>query len=204
MGHVTGPEVVGSGFQSPVAVRCMLPSAPSTPIRLPHSASLSQFYIPRASQFAAPRIPPNYQGSVIPSASFDAYRHYMAYTASRWPMYPASQPSSHPLPEPHRLIPTTKQATHSSRPNLRVIPTVTPEKSKQEVSALGSISVKQVPVQVSIPSLIRYNPEKISDEKNRASQKQKVNISFEHLMPEFFIFYFHLAKNIVFSLYMLF
>lgn len=195
MGHVTGPEIVGSGFQSPVAVRCMLPSAPSTPIRLPHSASLSQFYIPRASQFAAPRIPPNYQGSVIPSASFDAYRHYMAYTASRWPMYPTSQPSSHPLPEPHRLIPTTKQATHSSRPNLRVIPTVTPEKSKQEVSVLGSISVKQVPVQVSIPSLIRYNPEKISDEKNRASQKQKVNISFGHLMPEFFIFYFYLAKN---------
>ncbi|CAH7215936.1 zinc finger protein 318 isoform X2 [Phodopus roborovskii] len=172
LSHVPGPEVVGSGFQSPVAVRCMLPSAPPTPVRLPHSAPLPQFYIPRPSQFPAPRIPPNYQGSVIPSAPFDAYRHYMAYTASRWPMYPASQPSSHPLPEPHRLIPTTKQATHSSRPNLRVIPTVTPEKSKQEVSVLGSISVKQVPIQA--PPSLRYNPEKISDEKNRASQKQKV------------------------------
>ncbi|XP_052601435.1 zinc finger protein 318 isoform X2 [Peromyscus californicus insignis] len=178
MVHVSGPDVVGSGFQSPVPVRCMLPSAPSAPIRLPHPAPLTQFHIPRPPpQFAPPRLPPNYQGSVIPSPSFDAYRHYMAYTAPRWPMYPASQPSSLPVSEPHRLIPTIiKQATNkqASRPNLLVIPTVTPEKSKQEVSVLGSVSAKQVPVQVSIPSLIRYNPEKTSDEKNRASQKQKV------------------------------
>ncbi|XP_051008839.1 zinc finger protein 318 isoform X2 [Acomys russatus] len=173
VGHVSGPEAVGSGFQSSVAARCMLPSAPATPIRLPHSASLSQFHIPRAPQFAAARIAPNYQGPVIPSASFDAYRQYMTYAASRWPMYPASQPSSHPLPEAHRLIPATKQATRS-RPNLRVIPTVTPAKPKQGVSVLGSVSVKRVPVRVSIPSLVRYNPEKISNEKNRASQKQKV------------------------------
>ncbi|XP_052048069.1 zinc finger protein 318 isoform X2 [Apodemus sylvaticus] len=181
VGHVSGPEVVGSGFQSSVAVRCMLPSAPSTPIRLPHSATLSQFHIPRASQFAAARIPPNYQGSVIPS--FDAYRHYMAYAASRWPMYPASQPPSHPLSDPHRLIPVTKQATRS-RPNLRVIPTVTPAKPKQEIPVLGSISVKRIPVRVSIPSLIKYNPKKISDEKNRASQKQKVIEEREKLKTE--------------------
>nr|XP_036860103.1 zinc finger protein 318 isoform X3 [Manis javanica]XP_036860104.1 zinc finger protein 318 isoform X3 [Manis javanica] len=173
VGHIAGPEVVGSGFQSSVAVRCMLPSAPSAPIRLPHPASLSQFHMPRASQFAAARIPPNYQGPAIPPSSFDAYRHYMAYAASRWPMYPASQPSNHPLPEPHRVMPITKLATRS-RPNLRVIPTVTPDKPKKKESVLGSIPAAQVPVQVSIPSLIRYNPEKISDEKNRASQKQKV------------------------------
>lgn len=182
VGHGSGPEVVGSGFQSSVAVGCMLPSAPSTPIRLPHSAALSQFHIPRASQFAAARIPPNYQGSVIPSASFDAYRHYMAYAASRWPMYPASQPPSHPLSDPHRLIPVTKQATRS-RPNLRVIPTVTPAKPKQEIPVVGSVSVKRIPVRVSIPSLIKYNPKKVSDEKNRASQKQKVSVSAGHLMP---------------------
>ncbi|XP_027806257.1 zinc finger protein 318 isoform X2 [Marmota flaviventris] len=173
VGRISGPEVVGSGFQSSVAVRCMLPSAPSTPIRLSHSASLSQFHMPRTSQFAAARIPPNYQGPAIPPASFDAYRHYMAYAASRWPMYPASQPSNHPVPEPHRIMPVTKQATRS-RPNLRVIPTVTPDEPKQEESVLGPVPTAQVPVQVSIPSLIRYNPEKISDEKNRASQKQKV------------------------------
>uniref|UniRef100_H0XF10 Zinc finger protein 318 n=2 Tax=Otolemur garnettii TaxID=30611 RepID=H0XF10_OTOGA len=173
MGHISGAEVVGSGFQSSVAVRCMLPSAPSAPVRLPHSASLSQFHMPRASQFSAARIPPNYQGPAIPPASFDAYRHYMAYAASRWPIYPTSQPSNHPLAEPHRIMPVTKQATRS-RPNLRVIPTVTPDEPKQEESVLGSIPAAQVPVQVSIPSLIRYNPEKISDEKNRASQKQKV------------------------------
>nr|XP_017200630.2 zinc finger protein 318 isoform X4 [Oryctolagus cuniculus]XP_051710672.1 zinc finger protein 318 isoform X4 [Oryctolagus cuniculus] len=173
VGHISRPDMVGSGFQSSVTVRCLLPSAPSTPIRLPHSASLSQFHMPRASQFAAARIPSNYQGPAIPPTSFDAYRHYMAYAASRWPMYPTSQPSNHPLSEPHRIMPVTKQATRS-RPNLRVIPTVTPHEPKQEESVLGSIPVAQVPVQMSIPSLIRYNPEKISDEKNRASQKQKV------------------------------
>ncbi|XP_042527903.1 zinc finger protein 318 isoform X3 [Dipodomys spectabilis] len=173
VGHISGQEVVGSGFQSSVAVRCMLPSTPSTPIRLPHSASLSQFHMPRTSQFVAARIPPNYQGATIPASSFDTYRHYMAYAASRWPMYPASQPSNHPLPEPHRIMPVAKQATRS-RPNLRVIPTVTPNEPKQKKSVRGSLPATQVPVQVSIPSLIRYNPEKISDEKNRASQKQKV------------------------------
>ncbi|XP_037375661.1 zinc finger protein 318 isoform X3 [Talpa occidentalis] len=173
MGIIAGQDVVGSGFQSSVAVRCMLPSTASTPVRLPHPASLSQFHVPRASQFAAARIPPNYQGSAIPSASFDAYRHYMAYAASRWPIYPTSQPSNLPLSEPHRVIPVTKQTTRS-RPNLRVIPTVTPDKPKQESSVLGAVPSVQVPVQVSIPSLIRYNPEKISDEKNRASQKLKV------------------------------
>nr|XP_023480737.1 zinc finger protein 318 isoform X2 [Equus caballus] len=183
VGHIAGPEVVGSGFQSSVAVRCMLPSAPSAPIRLPHPASLSQFHMPRTSQFAAARIPPNYQGSAIPSASFDAYRHYMAYAASRWPMYPTSQPANHPLPEPHRVMPVSKQATRS-RPNLRVIPTVTPDEPKQDESVLGSIPTAQVPVQVSIPSLIRYNPEKISDEKNRASQKQKVIEEMEKLKSD--------------------
>ncbi|XP_036271255.1 zinc finger protein 318 isoform X2 [Pipistrellus kuhlii] len=173
MGHIAGPEMVGSGFQSSVAVRCLLSSAPSASIRLPHSASLSHFHVPRTSQFSAARIPSNYQGLAIPPASFDAYRHYMAYATSRWPMYPTSQPSKHLLPEPHRVMPVTKQATRS-RPNLRVIPTVTPAKPKKEKSVLGSIPVAQVPVQVSIPPLIRYNPEKISDEKNRASQKQKV------------------------------
>ncbi|KAM9667135.1 zinc finger protein 318 isoform 3-T3 [Trichechus inunguis] len=173
MGQVSGPEMVGSGFQSSVAVRCMLQSAPSAPIRLPHPASLSQYHMPRAPQFAAARVPPNYQGPAIPPASFDAYRHYMAYAASRWPMYPTSQPSNHPLPEQHRVMSTTKQATRS-RPNLRVIPTVTADDPKQEEPVLSSIPSVQVPVQVSIPSLIRYNPEKISDEKNRASQKQKV------------------------------
>lgn len=182
MGHIAGPEVVGSGFQSSVAVRCLLSSAPSAPIRLPHSASLSHFHVPRTSQFAAARIPSNYQGPAIPPASFDAYRHYMAYATSRWPMYPTSQPSKHLLSEPHRVMPV-KQATRS-RPNLRVIPTVTPAKPKKEKSVLGSIPVAQVPVQVSIPPLIRYNPEKISDEKNRASQKQKVNISFGDPVPE--------------------
>ncbi|XP_028622363.1 zinc finger protein 318 isoform X2 [Grammomys surdaster] len=182
--HGSGPEVVGSGFQSSVAVRCMLPSAPSTPIRLSHSAALSQFHIPRASQFAAAQIPPSYQGSVIPSASFDAYRHYMAYAASRWPLYPAAQPPGQPSSDPHRLMPATRQATRSSRPNLRVIPTVTPTKPKQEIPVLGSISVKRIPVRVSIPSLIRYNPKKISDEKNRASQKQKVIEEREKLKTE--------------------
>lgn len=70
-------------------------------------------------------------------------------------------------------MPLTKQASRS-RPNLRVIPTVTPHKAKREESAPDPVPAAQVPVQVSIPPLIRYNPEKISDEKNRASQKQKV------------------------------
>jgi hypothetical protein len=83
-------------------------------------------------------------------------------------------------------MPITKQATRS-RPNLRVIPTVTPDKPKKKESVLGSIPAAQVPVQVSIPSLVRYNPEKISDEKNRASQKQKVSISFGDPVLEFSI-----------------
>ena len=97
-------------------------------------------------------------------------------------MYPASQPSNHPLPDSHRTVPVSKQATRS-RPNLRVIPTVTPDEPKHEESVLGSLPTAQVPVHVSIPSLIRYNPEKISDEKNRASQKQKVSVSFGPPVP---------------------
>ncbi|KAM6186734.1 zinc finger protein 318 isoform 2-T2 [Rhynchocyon petersi] len=173
MSHVSGPEVVGSGFQSSGAVRCMLQSAPAAPVRLPHPASLSQFHMPRVPQFAAAQIPPNYQGPTISTASFDNYRQYMGYTASRWPIYPTSQPSKHPLPELHRVMPVTKQATRS-RPNLRVIPTVTPDDPKPEETVLSSVPSVPVPVQASVPSLIRYNPEKISDEKNRASQKQKV------------------------------
>ncbi|XP_054991095.1 zinc finger protein 318 isoform X4 [Sorex araneus] len=173
-GHIAGPEVVGSGFQSSASsVRCLLPSASPAPVRLTHPVSLSQFHMPRTSQFASTRLPPNYQGSVAPPASFDAYRHYMAYAASRWPLYPTSKQSNHSLTDPHRVMPVSKQ-TSRSRPNLRVIPTVTPDKPKQETSLLGPDPIAPVPVQAAIPSLIRYNPEKISDEKNRASQKQKV------------------------------
>ncbi|XP_058518564.1 zinc finger protein 318 isoform X2 [Ochotona princeps] len=172
LGHISGPDMIGSGFRSS-AVRCRLPTTSSTPIRLSHSASLSQFHMPRTSQFSAARISSNYQGAAIPSSSFDAHRHFMANAASRWPMYPTSQTSNHTLPEPHRIMPITRLATRS-RPNLRVIPTVTPHQPKQEEAELGAIPAAQVPVQKSIPPLIRYNPEKISDEKNRASQKQKV------------------------------
>uniref|UniRef100_A0A8C5L176 Zinc finger protein 318 n=1 Tax=Jaculus jaculus TaxID=51337 RepID=A0A8C5L176_JACJA len=177
--HISGSEVVGSGFQSSVAVRCRLPLVPSAPMRLPHPASLSQFHMPRASQFATARIPPNYHGSAIPSASFEAYRHYMAYAASRWPLYPASQPSNHPLPEPHRT--SSKSITHT-RPNLRVIPTGSYAYRKKK--AKGLVPAAQVPAQVSIPPLMKCNPEKISDEKNRVSQKQKVMEEREKLKSD--------------------
>ncbi|XP_045150844.1 zinc finger protein 318 [Echinops telfairi] len=173
MGQVSRPEVIGSGFQSSIAVRCMLPSTPSVPIRHSHPAALSQFHIPRAPQFAAARIAQNYQGPAIPLASFDTYQHYMAYATSRWPKYPTSQPSKHSLLEPHRMMPITKQAARS-RPNLRVIPTVTHDDPKLEESALSSVPSVQVPAQVPFPTFVGFNSEKISDEKNRASQKQKV------------------------------
>lgn len=187
-GQIARPEVVGSGFQPSASVRCLLPLAPSTSVRLTHPASLTQFHMPRASHFVSTRIPPNYQGPALPPSSFDAYRHYMAYAASRWPLYPTSQQSNHSLTEPHRIMPVSRQTTRS-RPNLRVIPTVTPDKPEQETSLLGPVPVTPVPAQVSIPPLMKYNPEKISDEKNRASQKQKVSTpGIQSFFTAFFFF----------------
>ncbi|XP_007484024.1 zinc finger protein 318 isoform X3 [Monodelphis domestica] len=177
MSQIPGPEVANSGPRAS-AIRCLIPSAPAPPIRLPHcTSSVTQFQIPTNTQFSAAQIPPDYQTPPIPPSTYDAYRHYMAYAVSAWPMYPSPQQPSHPLTDPHRLIPVTKQVT-PSRPNLRVIPTIPPAESKREESMLVPIPVinnsNKVPVRLPIPPLMRYNPEKISDEKNRASQKQKV------------------------------
>lgn len=87
VGYIVGLEVVGSGFQLFVVVRCMLLLVLFVLIRFLYFVFLFQFYMLRIFQFVVVRIFLNYQGFVIFFVFFDVYRYYMVYVVLRWFMY---------------------------------------------------------------------------------------------------------------------
>ncbi|KGL75575.1 Zinc finger protein 318, partial [Tinamus guttatus] len=169
----------------------LIPSVPPAPPSLPPPpTSVSQYQIPNYSQFSATQMPPNYPPPTMAPPAYDAYGHYMAYAAPGWPMYPPAQQPNPTLPETHGLL-TMAMSANPTRPNLRVIETVSIEKDGPDLKRDGSVlvHVPTTPAQSKAPLRLSSHPlknttEKMSDEKNRAAQKQKVIEEREKLKNE--------------------
>ncbi|XP_026536617.1 zinc finger protein 318-like isoform X1 [Notechis scutatus] len=167
----------------------LIPSAPpSLPNLSPTPTSVSQYRLPSFSPFPTPQLPQNYPSPTMAPPGYDAYGHYMAYAASGWPMY--AQQTDPGLTDMHGLV-TLTVPSNPTRPNLRVIETVSTAKGTPDTKRDDSVLV-QIPTvasysklhpQFSQPSL-RGSKERIPDEKNRASRKQKVVEEIEKLKAE--------------------
>lgn len=152
-----------------------LPTMPSTP------TSVSQYSVSRFSPFTATQLPPNYPTPSIAPPGYDAYGHYMAYAASGWPMYAPPQQGEPAVSDVHGLV-TLTVPPNPTRPNLRVIETVSTGKGTSEIKRDDSALV-HIPTTATYSRLLPHfsqhslkgTMERVSDEKNRASQKQKVS-----------------------------
>ncbi|NWI13390.1 ZN318 protein, partial [Crypturellus soui] len=169
----------------------LIPSVPPAPPSLPPPpTSVSQYQIPNYSQFTATQMPPNYPPPTMPPPGYDAYGHYMAYAAPGWPIYPPAQQPNPSLPETHGLL-SMAMSANPTRPNLRVIETVSIGKDSPDLKRDSSVlvHVPTTPAQSKAPLRLSSHPvknttEKMSDEKNRAAQKQKVIEEREKLKNE--------------------
>ncbi|XP_068012891.1 zinc finger protein 318 isoform X2 [Melanerpes formicivorus] len=169
----------------------LIPSVPPAPASLPPTpTSISQYQIPSYSQFTAAQMPQNYPPPTMAPPGYDAYGHYMAYAAPSWPVYPPAQQPNPTLPETHGLL-TMAMPANPTRPNLRVIETVSMRKDVPDLKRDGSVlvHVPTTPTHSKVPPRLSSHPlknttEKISDEKNRATQKQKVIEEREKLKNE--------------------
>ncbi|XP_042671065.1 zinc finger protein 318 [Centrocercus urophasianus] len=186
-----GQDVPPCAPEQPLPSVSLIPSVPPAPASLPPTpTSVSQYQIPNYSQFTTTQMPPNYPPPTLAPPGYDAYGHYMAYAAPGWTMYPPTQQPNPALPEAHGLL-TMAMSANPTRPNLRVIETVSMRKDAADVKRDGSVLVRvpttpthsKVPLRPSSHPL-KSTPEKISDEKNRAAQKQKVIEEREKLKNE--------------------
>ncbi|OXB70342.1 UNVERIFIED_CONTAM: hypothetical protein H355_014020 [Colinus virginianus] len=186
-----GQDIPPCAPEQPLPSVSLIPSVPPAPASLPPTpTSVSQYQIPSYSQFTTAQMPPNYPPPTLAPPGYDAYGHYMAYAAPGWTMYPATQQPNPTLPEAHRIL-TMAMSANPTRPNLRVIETVSMTKDATDVKRDGSVLVRvpttpahsKVPVRPSSHPP-KSTPEKISDEKNRAAQKQKVIEEREKLKTE--------------------
>ncbi|NXU52282.1 ZN318 protein, partial [Turnix velox] len=186
-----GQELLPCTPEQPLPSVPLIPSVPPAPASLPPTPpSVSQYQIPNYSQFGATQMPQNYPPPAVAPPGYDAYGHYMAYAAPGWTMYPPAQQPNPTLPEAHGLVPMA-MSSNPKRPNLRVIETVPVRKDVSDLKRDGSALVRvpttpsnsKAPPRLSSRSL-KNAAEKMSDEKNRAAQKQKVMEEREKLKNE--------------------
>ncbi|NXE87485.1 ZN318 protein, partial [Menura novaehollandiae] len=176
-----GQDIPPHAPEQPLPSVSLIPSIPPTPPSLPPTpTSVSQYQIPNYSHYTPTQMPQNYPPPTMAPPGYDAYGHYMAYAAHGWPMYTPAQQPNPTLPEAHGLL-TMAMSANPTRPNLRVIETVSLGRDVPDVKRDGSVLV-QVPTTPShskAPLRMSSHPlknttERMSDEKNRAAQKQKV------------------------------
>uniref|UniRef100_A0A8D0H7X5 Zinc finger protein 318 n=1 Tax=Sphenodon punctatus TaxID=8508 RepID=A0A8D0H7X5_SPHPU len=185
-----GQETSASTPEQSAPPASLVPSAPPAPASLPPTpTSVSQYSIPNYPQFTAAQMPQNYPPPTMAPPGYDAYGHYMAYAASGWPMYPPPQQPNPSLSETRGLVPMAVPA-NPTRPNLRIIETVSMGKETPETKRDESVLV-QIPTTTYSKMSLRppmHSPkittERISDEKNRVAQKQKVIEEREKLKIE--------------------
>ncbi|NXJ75488.1 ZN318 protein, partial [Trogon melanurus] len=186
-----GQDIPTRAPEQPLPPVSLIPPVPPAPASLPPTpTSVSQYQIPNYSQFTATQMPPNYPPPTMAPPGYDAYGHYMAYAAPGWTMYPPAQQPNPTLPEAHGLL-SMAMSANPTRPNLRVIETVSMGKDVPDLKRDGSvlIHVPTTPTHSKVPLRLSSHPlknttEKMSDEKNRAAQKQKVIEEREKLKSE--------------------
>ncbi|XP_074020939.1 zinc finger protein 318 [Numenius arquata] len=186
-----GQDIPSCAPEQPLPSVSLIPSVPPAPASLPHTpTSVSQYQIPNYSQFTATQMPQNYPPPTMAPPGYDAYGHYMAYAAPGWTMYPPAQQPNPTLPEAHGLL-SMAMSANPARPNLRVIETVSMGKEVPDLKRDGSVlvHVPTTPAHSKVPLRLSSHPlknttEKMSDEKNRAAQKQKVTEEREKLKNE--------------------
>ncbi|XP_008123623.2 zinc finger protein 318 isoform X2 [Anolis carolinensis] len=168
----------------------VIPSAPPSLPNLSPSTSVSQYNVSRFPPFTPTQLSQNYPSPTMPPPGYDAYGHYMAYAASGWPMYPQQAQNEPAHSDVHGLV-TLTAPPNPSRPNLRVIETISTTKGTPEMRRDESVLV-QIPTATSYSKMqpqssqpsFKTVKERLSDERNRASQKQKVIEEREKLKAE--------------------
>ncbi|NWR73877.1 ZN318 protein, partial [Centropus unirufus] len=186
-----GQDIPPCAPEQPLPSVPLIPSIPPAPASLPPTpTSVSQYQIPSYSQYTATQMPQNYPPPAMAPPGYDAYGHYMAYAAPGWSMYPPAQQPNPTMPEAHGLL-TMAMSANPTRPNLRVIETVSMGKDVPDLKRDDSvlIRVRTTPAHSKVPPRPSSHPlkstaEKMSDEKNRAAQKQKVIEEREKLKNE--------------------
>ncbi|NXO03076.1 ZN318 protein, partial [Rhinopomastus cyanomelas] len=186
-----GPDIPPCPPEQQLPSVSLIPSVPPAPTSLlPTPTSVARYQMPNYSQFTATQMPQNYPPPTMAPPGYDAYGHYMAYAAPGWTMYSATQQPTPTLPEPHGLL-TMAIPANPTRPNLRVIETVSLGKDVPDVKRDGSVlvHVPTTPTHSKAPLRLSSHPlknttEKMLDEKNRAAQKQKVIEEREKLKSE--------------------
>nr|XP_025044570.1 zinc finger protein 318 [Pelodiscus sinensis] len=180
-----GEEIPACPPKQSVPTVSLIPSAPPAPASLHRTpTSVSQYQIPNYPQFTAAQLPQNYQPARLTPHGYDAYGQYMAYAASGWSIYPPAQQPNPALPGAHGLLAMAMPA-NPTRPNLRVIETISVAKTIPNLMQIPitTTTYSKMPLRLATRPL-KSTTEKISDEKNRAAQKQKVIEEREKLKNE--------------------
>ncbi|XP_072848287.2 zinc finger protein 318 [Pogona vitticeps] len=166
----------------------VIPSAPPSLSNLSPPTSVSQYNVSHFPPFTATQLPQNYPSPTMPPPGYDAYGHYMAYAASGWPMY--AQQADPALSDIHGLVPLPVPP-NPTRPNLRVIETVSTGRGAPDIKRDDSLRMQLPSATPYLKVLPQYpqppfenSKERVSDERNRASQKQKVMEEREKLKAE--------------------
>ncbi|KPP77613.1 hypothetical protein Z043_102944 [Scleropages formosus] len=184
-----GIPVLGKEASQPPIVTAMNPIHSS--LSVPHPATtLGPLPAHQVSTYPQ-NLPPNYPPLTpnYPPSGYGQYGNYMPYVSQRWPMYP---PPS--LVPPMAPVENQRVSTVAGRPYLRVIETVTIDDQnkgqtpqKTELS-LGSKSVMKEDAHLACSDPNRHvasgQCSRVSEEKNNASQKQKVSEEWEKLKKE--------------------
>ncbi|XP_061480754.1 zinc finger protein 318-like isoform X2 [Rhineura floridana] len=160
--------------EQPAPTISLIPSAPPC---LPHlfpPPTVSQYSVPHFLPFSATQPPQNYQPPTMPPPGYYAYGHYMSYAASGWPIYAPPQQTDPAPSNVHEHV-TLTVPPNPSLYNLRVIQTVSTSRGMKRERSVPVQTPAAAPCSRLFPqSSLKRAKEKIPDDRNRASQKQKV------------------------------
>uniref|UniRef100_H2ZW34 Zinc finger protein 318 n=1 Tax=Latimeria chalumnae TaxID=7897 RepID=H2ZW34_LATCH len=170
----------------PAPMPAIVPPLPSTslPSITRPPTSVPSYQMSPFAQFP-PSFPPMPPTVTLPG--YESYGHYLSYPPTGWPLFPPVPQTPPPNVNDIPSLLSLSIPPSGSRPNLRVIETVNPRKGlldlpKREDSALVSIRPMD---SLQFSSNRRSSAsEKVSDERNRATQKQKVIEEREKLKQE--------------------
>ncbi|XP_025024025.1 zinc finger protein 318-like [Python bivittatus] len=159
----------------------LIPSAPPSFLDIPSGPISDSWHdVPYFSTFAPTQLAPNCAPLPVASPGYDVYQHYMGYATSDW----CAQQVKPVCSNKPGLVKLKRKCT---KPNLRIIPTVAISKKTSKIKKNEAVSTtalySHLLPQLSQPSL-KDTKGRISDERNRTSQKQKVIEEREKLKLE--------------------
>ncbi|XP_054833091.1 zinc finger protein 318-like [Eublepharis macularius] len=166
----------GSSEQSFPPVSATVSAPPSLPILPLPTPLISQYPVSHFSAFTTAQLLPNHPPPTMAPPIYNAYGHYMAYSASAWPMYTPPLRQSNPALSGVNGLVSVTMPPKPIRSNLRIIETVSTVKKNPEKKINKSVLLK-IPItpnsRLRSQSSVGGTTERIS-ERNPASEMPKV------------------------------